>query len=322
MTKHTLLSAVLALALLLAPAASADDFTVSPVNGSGGGGGGTGCVPSGGSSTNIVLYGSAGACSPATSANVTGGALSLGASGTLGSVVFGNATSGTLTVEPVTGALGTVTVLIPAVSDTLVTLTATQTLTNKTLTSPTLTTPALGTPSAAVLTSATGLPISTGVSGLGTGVATALADNVGSAGAPVTFNGALGTPSSGTGTNITAIPNVNVNATPLATGSSTGNTLTAPRGYFICTAACTVTPPVPAAGYEFCVTNDDNVSSAITLGAIGTSARYENTGRTAYGTAGTGTFVSSGAVGDKACLLGRDATHYLTVSFSGTWTAS
>lgn len=42
-------------------------------------------------------------------------------------------------------------------------------------TSPTLVTPALGTPSAAVLTNATGLPIATGVSGLGTGVATFLA---------------------------------------------------------------------------------------------------------------------------------------------------
>jgi hypothetical protein len=41
--------------------------------------------------------------------------------------------------------------------------------------SPTLTTPNLGTPSAATLTNATGLPISTGVSGLGTGVATFLA---------------------------------------------------------------------------------------------------------------------------------------------------
>ena len=40
--------------------------------------------------------------------------------------------------------------------------------------SPTLTTPNLGTPSAATLTNATGLPISTGVSGLGAGVATFL----------------------------------------------------------------------------------------------------------------------------------------------------
>lgn len=47
--------------------------------------------------------------------------------------------------------------------------------TSPTLSSPTLTTPVLGTPSSGTLTSCTGLPISTGVSGLGTGVATFLA---------------------------------------------------------------------------------------------------------------------------------------------------
>lgn len=83
--------------------------------------------------------------------------------------------------------------------DTSVTVdkTTVQTLTNKTLTSPTLTTPALGTPSSGTLTSCTGLPVSTGISGFGTGVATTLAINIGTTGAFVVKDGALGTPSSG-----------------------------------------------------------------------------------------------------------------------------
>jgi hypothetical protein len=83
-----------------------------------------------------------------------------------------------------------------------------KTVTNGTFASPTLTTPVLGTPSSGTLTSCTGLPVSTGISGLGTGVATALAVNVGSAGAFVAFNGALGTPSSGTLTSCTGLPSI------------------------------------------------------------------------------------------------------------------
>lgn len=99
-------------------------------------------------------------------------------------------------------------------------------------------------------------------------------------------------------------------------------TLAAPAGNAICTSTCTVTIPVPAAGYKFCILNDDNVATVITLAALGSSARYENTARTAYGTAGTGTLVSNGAAANRVCIEGRDATHYLTTEFTGTWTAN
>jgi hypothetical protein len=68
----------------------------------------------------------------------------------------------------------------------------------------------------------------------GTGVVTALGVNTGSAGAFVVNGGALGTPSSGTVTNLTGTASININGTVGATTPTTGNftTVTATTGIF------------------------------------------------------------------------------------------
>lgn len=71
---------------------------------------------------------------------------------------------------------------------------------------PTLVSPALGTPVSGVMSNVTGLPISTGLTGAGTGVLTALGNATNATGGFVTYSGALGTPTSGTLTNATGLP--------------------------------------------------------------------------------------------------------------------
>jgi hypothetical protein len=153
-----------------------------------------------------------------------------------GAASFTNVTvSGTTTLSGLTAS----TALALDASKNVVSVTNTGTGSNVLATSPTLVTPVLGTPTSVTLTNATGLPVATGISGLGSGVATFLAtpssanlasavtDKTGSgalvfANSPTLVTPALGTPASGVVTNLTGTASININGTVGATTASTG----------------------------------------------------------------------------------------------------
>ena len=114
---------------------------------------------------------------------------------------------------------------------------ATNYMVSPTFASPTMTSPILGTPASGTLTNCTGLPVSTGISGLGSNVATflatpssanlaaALTDETGTganvfANSPTLVTPNLGTPSAATLTNATGLP-ISTGVSGLGTGVAT-----------------------------------------------------------------------------------------------------
>lgn len=143
------------------------------------------------------------------------------------------------------------------------------------------------------------------ITGLGTGVATALALNVGSAGAPVLFNGAGGTPSSLTGTNISGT------AASLTAGNVTTN--------------ANLTGPITSVGNATSIASQTGTGTTFVMSAAPSIAGGTHTALTGLGIRSTGAAFDLTLATSEVLTAGRtlsvvlgDAARTLTLSGNPT----
>ncbi len=150
--------------------------------------------------------------------------------------------------------------------------------------------------------------ISTHVSGLGTGIATALATNTGSAGAPVLFNGAGGTPSSITLTNGTGLPTTGLTGTlqaaqePAHTGGVTN--IAGSLALTVITNA-NLTGPITSSGNATSIASQTGTGTQFVMsGGTPVVANLTITSTATFGTDGsTAFFGPAGTTGVNATLV-------------------
>ena len=83
--------------------------------------------------------------------------------------------------------------------------------------------------------------------------------------------------------------------------------------------AVTYTLPTAAAGLQFCVKNYTGRSNTV---RVNTSAAGQYIDYVGANTASGGYVISAGALGDGACFVGADATHWVMYNSLGTWTVN